>query len=188
MVGELPPAPGEGPTTGPPSSPQWAPVFPPQPPPRPRAWSAIALAAIAILLGVAALVVALARPTSSRSEVASTTSTTPSYSTEQAAAAHQKLCDAYALAARAVQIATNGDNQALSGVATVNGAVILEHTVSTTPAISAGDRAVALALAEAYSNAQATATTVLQRDDPLWQSTISDVNAKDAAMKKVCER
>ncbi|MEE2851288.1 MAG: hypothetical protein VX424_01355 [Actinomycetota bacterium] len=87
------------------------------------------------------------------------------------------------MAARAVQIATNGDNQALSGIATVNGALILEHAVSTDPAIPTGDRAAALALAEAYSNAQAIAATVQQRDDPLWQSTISDVNTKDAAMK-----
>ena len=54
MVGDLPPAPGEGPTTGPPNSTPWAPAFPTQPPPRPRAWPAIALATIAVLLGIAA--------------------------------------------------------------------------------------------------------------------------------------
>lgn len=186
MVGDLPPASGERPTTGAPGPTQWAPAFPAPRPVRPQAWSAIALAAVAVVLGVAALVVALTRPTSNQATVSSTTSTTPSYTADQTAAAHQKLCDAYTLAARAVQIATNGDNPALSGIATVNGALILEHTVDATPAIPASDRAVALALAEAYSNAQATATTVQQRDDPLWQATISDVNAKDTAMKKVC--
>ncbi|WP_369827607.1 hypothetical protein [Mycobacterium sp. E2989] len=102
------------------------------------------------------------------------------------AAAHKKLCDVYNVAARAVQIETNGDNPALSGVAVVNGALMLEHVVNTTPSISRGDRAAALTLAEAYSNSQATAASVQRRDDPVWQSTISDVNAKDAAMKKVC--
>jgi len=146
------------------------------------------LAAIAFLVGTAGLIVALTRPTSSPSAISPTTSTLPKYSVEEVSAAHTKLCSAYGLAARAVQIATNGDNPALSGIATVNGALILEHTVSTTPAIAAGDRDAALALAEAYSNAQATATTVQQRDDPLWQSTIADVNSKDGAMKKVCGR
>jgi hypothetical protein len=83
-----------------------------------------------------------------------------------------------------VQIETNGENPALAGIATVNGALILEHALSTTAAIPVGDRAAAVALAEAYSNARATAATVRQRDDPLWQSTISDVNAKNADMKR----
>ncbi|HET9890975.1 MAG TPA: hypothetical protein VFQ42_10770, partial [Mycobacterium sp.] len=109
MAGDLPPAPREGPSSGPPPSPpQWAPALPTPPPPRPRAWTAIALGAVAALLGGAALVVALTRPTSSSSSVSTTTSATPSYSADQTAAAHQKLCDAYKLAARAVQIETNG--------------------------------------------------------------------------------
>ncbi|WP_231996909.1 hypothetical protein [Mycobacterium scrofulaceum] len=90
------------------------------------------------------------------------------------------------MAARAVQIETNGDNPALSGIAVVNGALMLERVVGAHPAMSSTDRDAALALAEAYSKSQATAATVQQRDDPLWQSTISDVNNKDAAMKKVC--
>lgn len=189
MMGDLPPAPGEGPAAGPPSGPtNWAPAFPAQAQTRPRAWPAIALAAIAVLLGSAALIVALTRPAASSAISTSTTSAAPTYSAAEITAAHNKLCDGYGLASRAVQIATNGDNPALSGIATVNGAVILEHIVSTTPAIPAGEQAAALALAEAYSNAQATATTVQQREDPLWQSTISDVNSKDAAMKKVCGR
>lgn len=184
MVGDLPPAPGEGPTTGPPPSPTpWAATFPTQPPPRPRTWPAIALAAFAVLLGVAALVVALTRPTSSQSVASSTTSTTAPYSADQTAAAHQKLCDAYKLAARAVQIETNGNSAERAGIATVNGAVLIEQALSATPALSADDRATAAALAGAYSNAAAVASL---GDPAAWQSTITDVNAKDAAMKKVC--
>lgn len=185
MVGELPPAPGEGPSTGPPSPPQWAPVFPPQPPARPRAWSAIALAAIAVLLGAAALVVALTRSTSSQSAASLTTSATPSYTAEQTAAAHQKLCDAYKLAARAVQIETNGTNQAFAGIATVNGAVMLENAISTSLGLAPHERAAALALAEAYSTVAAT-SSLAGGEDPAWQSALNDANAKDAAMKKIC--
>jgi hypothetical protein len=58
------------------------------------------LAAIAVVLGIAALVVALTRPAGSSSAVPSATSTPPSYIAEQTATAHQKLCDAYKLAAR----------------------------------------------------------------------------------------
>ncbi|WP_233214788.1 hypothetical protein [Mycobacterium sp. 4858] len=110
----------------------------------------------------------------------------PTYTTADSAAAHKKLCDVYAVAARAVQIETNGDNPAFSGIAVVNGAVMLEHVVSTNPAMPPGDRDAALALAEAYSNSQAMAAKVQQRDDPIWQSTVSDVNAKDSEMKRVC--
>ena len=186
MVGDLPPAPREGPTTGPPPGPpQWAPAFPPQPPPRPRAWTAIALGAVAALLGGAALVVALTRPTSSSSSVSTATSATPSYSADQTAAAHQKLCDAYKLAARAVQIETNGTNQAFAGIATVNGAVMLEEAVNASPALAPSERAAALALAESYSNVAAT-SSLASGQDPAWQAALNDANAKDAAMKKVC--
>ncbi|CKM90788.1 Conserved exported protein of uncharacterised function [Mycobacterium tuberculosis] len=40
-----------------------------------------------------------------------------------AAAAHQKLCEVYKLAAQAVRIDTHGGDRALAGVATVNGAL-----------------------------------------------------------------
>lgn len=188
MAGDLPPSHGQEPTTGPPPNPmQWgAPAFPVQQPPHPRAWPATVLAAAAVLLGAAALVVALTQPTSSAPSVHSITSTAPSYSAEQSAAAHKQLCDTYKLAAHAIQIDTNGDNPAFAGIATVNGAVMLEQTASTLPELPPGDRAAALALAAAYSNAQATTSLVQTRDDPAWRSVSDEVNAKDAAMKKVC--
>lgn len=185
MVGDLPPAPGKGPATGPPqSSTHWAPPFPTQPPPRQRAWPAIALAAIAVVLGVAALVVALTRPTSNQLTASPTTSATPSYTADQTAAAHKQLCDAHKLAARAVQIDTNGDNPALAGVASVNAALTLEQAVNAAPAIAASDRNAALALAAAYTTATAMGSWS-QRDDPAFRAEVDNVNAKDAAMKKV---
>lgn len=184
MAGDLPPAPGEGPTAGPRSGPtHWAPAFPTQPPPRPRTWPAVALSAIAVLLGVAALVVAFTRPTSNQSMAASTTSTTPSYSADQVATAHKKLCDAYSLAAHAVQIETHGPSPERAGIAEVNGAMMLERVINATPAITASDRAAAVALADAYNNIAAVASL---NDNSLWQPALDDANAKDAAMKKVC--
>lgn len=98
-------------------------------------------------------------------------------------AAHQKLCEVYKLAARAVQIATNGDNPAFANIATVNGAVMLQQTLNTTPALVPGERTDALALAEAYGQATAFA---MEQDHPAWQSAANDVNAKDARMKAIC--
>ncbi|WP_082945362.1 hypothetical protein [Mycobacterium sp. E2733] len=184
-MGDVPPNFGGEPPIVPPPA-QWQPAYPPQPLKRPRTWPAIALALIAVLLGAVALVVAATRSTNNSTQGSPTTSAAPAYNAAESAAAHKKLCDVYTVAARAVQIETNGDNPALSGIAVVNGAVMLEHVVAVNPAMPPGDRDTALALAEAYSNSQATAATVQQRDDPLWQSTISDVNNKDAAMKRVC--
>ncbi|WP_081656362.1 hypothetical protein [Mycobacterium intracellulare] len=184
MAGDLPPASGQGPT--PPSPMQWgAPPFPIQQPPR-RAWLAAFLASVAVLLGAAALIVTLTRPTSSASSAPSISSTAPSYTAEQTAAAHKQLCDTYKLAAHAVQIDTNGDNPAFAGITTVNAAVMLEQAVNSVSALSPGDRAAALALAAAYSNAQATASLVQTRDDPAWRAVSDEANTKDAAMKKVC--
>lgn len=129
----------------PPSSMQWVPTFPMQPPHRPRAWSALVLAAIAVLLGGAALVVALTRQANSSPAIsASTSSISPTFTPEETAAAHQKLCDAYKLAARSIDIDTNTDNRALADAVSVNAAVLLQQAISAAPAISSGDRAAAL--------------------------------------------
>ncbi|WP_332481635.1 hypothetical protein [Mycobacterium intracellulare] len=143
------------------------------------------MAAVAVLLGAAALVVALTRPAGSQPTVSSVTPASPSYTSEQTAAAHQKLCDTYKLAAREVQIDTNGDSRALAGVASVNAAVMLQQAVDANPAIPSGDRAAALTLASAYTKAIAVGST-LQRDDPDFRAEVDDVNAKDTAMKKIC--
>ena len=175
---------GESPVGPPPD--QWQPTYPPQPLRRPRTWPAIALASIAALVGAAALVVSLTRPTSSSPSRSSTITSAPAtYSADETATAHQKLCDIYKLASRAIQIDTNGTNQERANIATVNGAVMLEEAVNSSPAIAPSDRATALALAEAYSNAAAVSSTA-GGDDPAWRSAVNDVIAKDAPMKKLC--
>jgi hypothetical protein len=151
---------------------------------------AVALAAIG-LIAVAALVVSIMGLTRSTSTTGAnsgpaTSAATTAYTAAETAAAHQKLCDAYKLAARAVQIETNGTSSERANIATVNGAVMIEEAVKVLPAISPDDRAAALALAEAYSNAAAVASTVAGHDDPAWRSAADDVNAKDARMKAVC--
>nr|WP_082948192.1 hypothetical protein [Mycobacterium sp. 852014-52450_SCH5900713] len=183
-MGDLPPNFGGEPPNAPPPS-QWQPPYPPAPSKRPRTWPAIALASIAVLLGAVALVVAATRSTNDSAPGSPTTSAAPTYTAAESAAAHRKLCDIYNVAARAVQIDTNGDNPALAGVATANAALMLEQAVNAAPALASGDRVAALTLASAYTNATAMGSQ-LQRTDPAWQSVVDDVNAKDTAMKKVC--
>lgn len=174
-------------TTPPPATSQWRPTHPPYPGRRPRIWAAMALA-LAIVLGAGALIVALAaltRPANNSGIPTSTATATPAYTPAETAAAHQKLCDVYNLAARAVQIQTNTDNQALAVAAGVNAAMMLEQAVNAAPALSASDRTAALALAEAYTNGNAMGSFT-HRDDPAWQLVVKDVNTKDARMKTVC--
>lgn len=163
-------------TDGPPSHPdagshagppvgQWVPGYPAPQPSRSRTWPLVAL------------VFATSRPSGS-SGMPSLAA--PTYSAAEASAAHQKLCDAYTLAARAVQIETNGNSPERAGIATVNGAVLLGRALSGTPALAASDRNTAAALADAYTDAAGEASL---NDSVAWQSTIADVNAKDAGMK-----
>lgn len=184
---EDPPShPGVAPHAGPPVG-QWAPGPSAPQTRRSRMWPAIAigamvLASVSTVVAVVAVVVATSRSSGSS---ATTTSAAPTYSAAEVSAAHQKLCDAYKLAARAVQIDTNGDNPALAGVASVNAAVTLEQAVNAAPAIPSSDRTAALALAAAYTKATAMGSWS-QRDDPAFHAEVDDVNAKDAAMKTVC--
>ncbi|GAB4599644.1 hypothetical protein MAHJHV64_31470 [Mycobacterium avium subsp. hominissuis] len=62
---------------------------------------------------------------------------------------------------------------------------MLEQAVNAAPALAASERAAALTLAAAYTEATAMGSW-LQRDDPVFRSEVDDVNRKDAAMKKVC--
>ncbi|WRO42150.1 hypothetical protein MUW33_2200 [Mycobacterium canetti] len=137
------------------------------------------------MLGAAALIVALTRPTASGPAATVATTAAATYTAEETAAAHQKLCEVYKLAARAVQIQTHIDNQALGVAALVNGAVMLEQVVNAAPALTPSDRTAALALAKAFTNTNAIGSFT-QRDDPEWQTVLDDVNAKDVRMKAVC--
>jgi hypothetical protein len=83
---------------------------------------AIVLALVSTAVAVVVLVVATSRPSGSSS---APTSAAPTYNAAEVSAAHQKLCDACKLAARAVQIETNGDSPERAGIAEVNGALLL---------------------------------------------------------------
>jgi hypothetical protein len=149
----------------------------------------IVLAAIGLVAFAAIVVgiIALTRPmpmTGAGHSPASSPAA-PAYSSAETAAAHQKLCDTYRLAAHAVQIETNGTNPAFAGIATVNGAVMLEEAVNSSPAMAPGDRAAALALAESYSNVAAVGSSA-GGDDPAWRSALNDANGKDSQMKALC--
>nr|WP_051490834.1 hypothetical protein [Mycobacterium pseudokansasii] len=172
-------------TTNHPPAEQWAPPYPAYPPVRSRTWPAVALSGVAVLLGTAALIVVLTRPTTNGTTASPATSAAPTYTTAEVAAAHQKLCEVYKLAARSVQTDTHSGNQALAGVALVNGAVMLEQAVNAAQALSPADRAAALALADAFINVNAVGSFA-PIDDPASQNAISDANAKDARMKALC--
>lgn len=185
VTDEPPSHPGVAPHAGPPVG-QWAPGPSAHSAPqahRSRMWPAIAVAAIAVVIAAAALVVALTRPTSNQSAGPSTTSTAPSFTADQTAAAHKQLCDTYKLAARAVGIETHGLSPERAGIAEVNGAMMLERVVNASPAMTASERAAALALIGAYNNIAAVASL---NDNSAWQPALDDANAKDAAMQKVC--
>lgn len=182
MVGNLPPAPGEGPATGPPqSSTHWAPPFPTQPPPRQRAWPAVVLAAVATAVAIAALFVALTRPTTTKP---TTTTTVPTYSTAQIAAAQQQLCDTYKTQARTVRADTSGNDEALARIAATNGAVML-YNAAADPALDAKYRDAARALATAYGNVSAMGSKGVATDSE-WRAVLDEANAKDASMKQIC--
>ncbi|POX79544.1 hypothetical protein C3469_26050 [Mycobacterium kansasii] len=165
---------------------RWTPPYPTQTSPRSRTWPAVTLAPDAALLSAAALIVALTRPPSSSPAAAPATTAQPTYTPVEVAAAHRRVCDVYNKAARAVQIETNGENPALAGVAAINGAVMLEAAVNAALALASGDRAAALALADAYSNTTAMSSIASGQNDPAWRAALDDVNAKDAKMKAMC--
>ncbi|VBA39725.1 hypothetical protein LAUMK191_03104 [Mycobacterium attenuatum] len=171
-------------TTLPPTTGQWTQTHPRQPGTGSRVWHAVGLA-IAITLGAAALIVAFTRPTTSGTTARPATSAPPTYTAAEVAVAHQKLCEVYKLAARSVQTDTHGGNQALAGVALVNGAVMLEQAVNAAQALSPADRAAALALADAFINVNAVGSFA-PIDDPASQTAINDANAKDARMNALC--
>lgn len=88
-----------------------------------RSWMAIAVAVTAAV-AVAALVVTLTRPTRFNSPV--TTTTAAAYGPAEVAAAQQKMCDTYKLAAQSVQVDTGGTDKTLARIATTNGALMLD--------------------------------------------------------------
>lgn len=183
MAGDLPPTWGGVPTAGPPPNPmQWPPTFPTERPPRARTWLPTLLGGVATIVAIVALIVGLTRPSTPASPPATTV---PTRTGEDTAASHQQLCDAYARAARAVQIESNGGGTALARIAAVNGAVMLEATAAA-PGLKPDERSAALSLARTYRDLTAVGSVVNGSDDPAWQAAVGDVNAADGAMRKLC--
>jgi hypothetical protein len=180
-VGDLPSDFGESSTNRPPPSGQWTQAQSTQPSPRARTWPAVALAAIALVVAVAALIVAITKPTPPAPQPRTTV---PAYTAAETAAAERQLCDTYTLAARAVQVDTNGSDRAFARIALTNAAVMLDRAASD-PAIDAKHRDAARALATAYLVDTAKSSNDVASDAE-FKAAVDDVNTKDAAMKQVC--
>ncbi|WP_082950293.1 MULTISPECIES: hypothetical protein [unclassified Mycobacterium] len=180
MVGNGPGGTADGPTAHPYGR-NWRPSNWAQPGSRSFPWQAIALALTAAV-AVGALIVALTRPTDTRSSV--TTAAAHTYSAAEISAAQQELCVTYRLAAHAVQVDTAGTDKALARIATTNSAVMLDNAAAS-PALDAKHRDAARTLAAAYLTATAKSSNEVANDAE-WQAAVDDVNAKDAVMKQVC--
>jgi hypothetical protein len=177
MVGDLPPKPDEGSTIQPPTSGEWLRTYPNQTTTGSRTWAAIALAAIAVVVAVAALILAITRP-----KVMGPSTTAPTYTAAETAAAQRQLCDTYKLVAQAVQVDTNANDRAIARITVTNGAAMLEIAAAN-PALDITHRDAARALANAY---RTTIVVASGGTEAAWHASVEDGNAKDAAMKKVC--
>lgn len=185
MAGDPPSGYGVTPTVPPPAG-NWPPPHPGQPASRPRPWLAVAVAVavgVTAVVAVTALVVALTRR-STDSHSLGTTTTAPTHTLAEITAAQQQLCDAYKLAARAVEVDTGGQDRALARIATTNGAVMLDNA-AVNPALDAKHRDAARALAAAYGALTAMGSNVVATDTQ-YQVALDDITAKDAVMKSVC--
>lgn len=178
MENDLPASFGEGPTAQPGGN--WLPPYLTHPASRPRPWMAIAVAVTAAV-AVAALIIALTRPASSRTLV---NTAPPTRTATEVATAQPRLCATYKLAAWAVQVDTNGSDKAFARIALTNSAALL-YNASNDLALDEQHRNAAQALATAYltdtSKSSEGAATEAE-----FQEAVTDVNAKDAAAKKVC--
>ncbi|MDM4139591.1 MULTISPECIES: hypothetical protein [Mycobacterium] len=148
--------------------------------PRPSRWQAIAISVIAAV-AVGALIIALTRSTSSQHPANSATAT---HTTAESLAAQQRLCETYNVAARSVQVDTNGSDKAFARIALTNSAVLL-FTASNDPALDEQHRNAAQALATAYlmDTAKSSEGAATEAE---FQVAVAEVNTKDAAMKRAC--
>ncbi|MEE6179070.1 hypothetical protein [Mycobacterium sp. 050134] len=140
--------------------------------------SALALAAVAALIATGALVIDFAlRGVSGPANHVSAPA--------EVATAQRRLCDTYALVARAAQVDTAGSDQALARIATTNGALMLSLAAAE-PALDGEHRAAALALADAYGILTAKGSYGISTGTE-YRAALDDANAKDGAMRKVCQ-
>lgn len=180
MTGEHAPGFGDEPLARPPAGP-WPASFIGPAARRARPWLAIAVALTAAV-AVAALVVALTR--TFPATTAPAVPAAPAFTAAQTTLAQQRLCDAYKLAARAVQVDTNGSDKAFARIALTNSAVLL-YNASEDPALDGDHRSAAQALATAYLTDTAKSSEGAATEGE-FRAAVDDVNAKDLAMKRVC--
>lgn len=147
-------------------------------------WPAIALGAmfLALVATVLAVIVLVAATSRSSGPSGAPTPAAPTYSAAEVSASHQKLCDAYKLEARSVEIDTNGTDKAVARVALANGAGMLSDA-SDSPALDSKDRDAARALATAYRTANALGSIAT---DAEYRTALDDIVAKDAAIRQRC--
>ncbi|MEE6179069.1 hypothetical protein [Mycobacterium sp. 050134] len=107
----------------------------------------------------------------------------PTFTPEQAADAQQNLCATYKLAAKEVQVETNGSDRALARIALTNAAAMIDNSASN-PALDGKYRDAARALASAYRNTTALGSVATEAE---YRSSLDAIVAKDTAMKQFCE-
>lgn len=127
------------------------------------------------MLSIAALAVALSRPTAPP---------TPTFTAAEQASGQAYLCERYKLAALAVRIATNipDVDPGVARNSLTNGALILESAAAN-PAIDSKYRAGAQALAMAYQTQAAMGNTATIDQ---YNVAIADTTTKTYAMQELC--
>lgn len=95
------------------------------------------------------------------------------------------MCDVYLRAARAVQIEPNDGGTALTRIAAVNSAAMLESAAAA-PELKPNELSAALSLGRAYCGLTAVGSVVNGGSDPAWQAAVGDVDAADGVLKKLC--
>jgi hypothetical protein len=174
---DQPSNPGVGPPVGQ-SVGQWAPSYPAPLAPRSRIWPAVASGGIGVLLGAAALAVALTRSTSQPAKALRLPIAPPKPLRPNAS------CATHTSWERAVRVDTNGHDLGLGRVALTNAAAMLDAAAAN-PALDATNRDAAWALANAYRMATAMGSRDVATDAE-FRASLDDINAKDAAVKKIC--
>lgn len=180
MVGSQPSSPWEAPAAAPPPWSRQMNYYG-EPMPRPCPWLTIVGAWTAVA-ATAALIVPLARPTVVR---ASATTAPPTYRVLQIAAAQQQLCGTYKLAAREVQVDTSGGSAAFVRIPLTNAAVVLGSAAADSALYARSPRYRASLNANAYL-ADTAKRSEGPATEPEFRRTVGDVNAKGAAMERVC--
>ncbi len=150
--------------------------WPAPPTVEPRLRSALVLATLGTLLGIASMVLAimvLTRPPDS-----------PTYSDAQRLAAKTDLFGQFKPAMDAVHIETNGPDAGFGRIALVNGALILE-TAASNPALESTYRDAANAVVQAYESLGVESSSG-RAGDSGFDSAVDAANTKEHFLKDLC--